>query len=72
MIAAKMAMNRIAPRLHCRSCAVEMTPAEVIRGGDPQLERAVQEALRLLEDQAVVRKAEPKPPVRARRPPVIQ
>jgi tricorn protease len=32
---------------------VEMTPALVIQGHDPQLERAVQEALRLLEDHAV-------------------
>ncbi|MCI0434395.1 MAG: PDZ domain-containing protein [Gemmatimonadetes bacterium] len=47
---------------------VEMTPKEVIAGGDPQLELAVQEALRLLETQAFDRKAEPPPPVRARRP----
>jgi tricorn protease len=47
---------------------VEMTPKEVIAGGDPQLERAVQEALRLLEESPVVLKPEPPPPVRSRRP----
>jgi tricorn protease len=47
---------------------VEMTPKDVIAGRDPQLERAVQEALRLLETQWFERKAEPPPPVRSRRP----
>lgn len=47
---------------------VRQTPAEVIAGRDPQLERAVQEALRLLETQAVELKPEPAPPVRWRRP----
>jgi tricorn protease len=53
----------VAPDIH-----VEMTPKEVIAGGDPQLERAVQEALRLLEQNPVVLRPEPPPPVRARRP----
>jgi len=48
--------------------AVEQAPKDVIAGRDPQLERAVQEALRLLETQAVTLKAEPAAPVRARRP----
>jgi tricorn protease len=52
--------------------AVEMTPAEVIKGGDPQLEAAVAEGLRLLREHPVERKAEPKPPVRARRPVIMQ
>lgn len=47
---------------------VRQTPAAVIAGRDPQLERAVQEALRLLETQAVELKPEPAPPVRWRRP----
>ncbi|HSM62240.1 MAG TPA: PDZ domain-containing protein, partial [Longimicrobiales bacterium] len=44
------------------------TPKEVAGGGDPQLEAAVEEALRLLETHAVELKAEPPPPVRYRRP----
>ncbi|UCF40672.1 MAG: PD40 domain-containing protein [Gemmatimonadota bacterium] len=47
---------------------VEQTPSQVIAGGDPQLERAVQEAMRLLETQAVEILPEPAAPVRARRP----
>lgn len=47
---------------------VRQTPADVIAGRDPQLERAVQEALRLLETQAVELRPEPAPPVRWRRP----
>ena len=47
---------------------IEMTPKEVINGGDPQLERAVQEALKLLLTQRFERKAEPPPPVLSRRP----
>ena len=54
----------VAPDIH-----VEMTPKDVIAGRDPQLERAVQEALRLLETQAFDRKPEPAPPIRSRRPP---
>jgi tricorn protease len=47
--------------------AVEQTPREVIAGHDPQLERAVQEALRVLPDKGPI-PAEPPAPVRARRP----
>ncbi|MCL6646000.1 MAG: PDZ domain-containing protein, partial [Dehalococcoidia bacterium] len=47
---------------------VEMTPKDVIAGRDPQLERAVDEALRLLRQHPVTMKPEPAPPVRARRP----
>lgn len=47
---------------------VEMTPKEVIQGRDPQLERAVEEALRLLEENPVKLKGEPAAPVRAVRP----
>jgi tricorn protease len=47
---------------------VQNDPRSVIAGRDPQLERAVQEALRLLEANPVVLKPEPAPPVRYRRP----
>jgi tricorn protease len=47
---------------------VEMTPKDVIAGRDPQLERAVQEALKLLETKRFVRKAEPPPPIYYKRP----
>ncbi len=47
---------------------VEYTPKEVIAGRDPQLERAVQEAMRLLRENPVEFKPEPAPPVRSRRP----
>ena len=47
---------------------VQQTPALVAQGRDPQLERAVQEALRLLEATPVKLLAEPAPPVRVRRP----
>lgn len=40
---------------------VENTPAEVIKGHDPQLERAVQEALKLLEQNPVRRVPRPAP-----------
>ncbi|MGI9065988.1 MAG: S41 family peptidase [Pyrinomonadaceae bacterium] len=40
---------------------VEYTPAEVIKGHDPQLERAVQEAIRLLELNPVPRVPRPAP-----------
>lgn len=40
---------------------VEYTPAEVIKGHDPQLERAVQEALRLLEQNPPLRVPRPAP-----------
>lgn len=48
--------------------AVEQTPLDVIRGRDPQLERAVQEALKLMETQGVELKPEPKAPIRYFRP----
>jgi len=48
---------------------VEMTPALVESGRDPQLERAVEEALRLLENgEGVDLIDEPAPPVRVQRP----
>ncbi len=47
---------------------VEQLPDKVIRGHDPQLERAVEEALRLLETEAIELKPEPDPPVRYKRP----
>jgi len=48
--------------------AVEQNPADVIKGRDPQLERAVQEALTLLKTQSVELKPEPAPPVKYKRP----
>ncbi len=48
---------------------VEYTPKEVIAGRDPQLRRAVEEAMRLLREKPVTHKPEPPPPVRSRRPP---
>jgi tricorn protease len=53
----------VAPDIEVRN-----DPRPVIEGHDPQLERAVQEALRLLETQRVVLKPEPPAPVRYRRP----
>jgi len=47
---------------------VEYSAAEVIKGHDPQLERAVQEALRLLEQSPVKRVARPAPINRAVKP----
>jgi tricorn protease len=47
---------------------VEQTPKDVIAGKDPQLEKAVQEALKLLETQSVELKPEPKAPIRYARP----
>lgn len=47
---------------------VQQTPADVINGKDPQLERAVQEALNLLKTQSVELKPEPAPPVKYKRP----
>jgi hypothetical protein len=43
-------------------------PLDVIKGRDPQLERAVQEALTLLKTQAVEIKPEPPAPVKYKRP----
>ena len=48
--------------------AVEQTPKDVIEGRDPQLERAVKEALRLLETEGIELKPEPKAPIRYFRP----
>lgn len=47
---------------------VEYTPAEVIKGHDPQLERAVQEAMKLLEKNPVHRVPRPAPIDRVSRP----
>lgn len=48
---------------------VEYTPAEVMRGHDPQLERAVQEAMKLLEQNPVRRVPRPAPIDRVSRRP---
>ena len=53
----------VAPDIEVRN-----DPAAVIAGGDPQLETAVREALRLLQTERVILKEEPAPPVRWRRP----
>ncbi len=53
----------VAPDIEVRN-----DPAPVIEGRDPQLEAAVQEALRLLQTEAIELKPEPAPPVRWRRP----
>ena len=53
----------VAPDIEVRN-----DPAPVIAGGDPQLERAVEEALRLLEERPVVLQDEPPSPMRYRRP----
>ncbi len=53
----------VAPDIEVRN-----DPKSVIEGGDPQLEAAVREALRLLETQRVELKAEPPAPIRYRRP----
>lgn len=42
-------------------------PAKVAKGQDPQLQRAVETALKMLPEQKLDRKAEPDPPVRWRR-----
>ena len=48
---------------------VEMIPEKVIKGQDPQLERAVEEALRLLQENPVEILPEPESPVRYKRAP---
>jgi tricorn protease len=48
---------------------VEYTPADVIAGHDPQLERAVQEGLKLLQQNPVKRVARPAPIDRTSKPP---
>jgi tricorn protease len=47
---------------------VENMPKEVIAGHDPQLERAVQEAMKMLQANPVRLKPEPPPPIRSKRP----
>ena len=47
---------------------VMQLPAEEAKGNDPQLIRAVQEALKLIETEGVKLKPEPDPPVRWKRP----
>ncbi|MGK0453186.1 MAG: tricorn protease [Paraglaciecola sp.] len=47
---------------------VHQTPKEVLLGKDPQLEKAVEEALRLLKGNEFKLKAEPKAPIRSKRP----
>ncbi|TVP51449.1 MAG: protease [Mongoliibacter sp.] len=47
---------------------IEQLPKLVIEGQDPQLEKSVQEALRLLETQGVELKSEPEAPIRYFRP----
>jgi tricorn protease len=47
---------------------IKNDPRPVIEGHDPQLERAVSEALKMLDTGRVTLKPEPPPPVRSRRP----
>ncbi len=47
---------------------VHMDPQNVLQGQDPQLEAAVEEALRLLETTSFEMKAEPAAPIRSKRP----
>jgi len=47
---------------------VHQTPKEVLAGKDPQLEKAVEEALRLLKGNEFILKKEPKAPIRSKRP----
>ena len=47
---------------------VIQTPKEVLNGNDPQLERAVAEAMRLLKNNEFELKPEPKAPIRSKRP----
>ena len=47
---------------------VIQTPKDVINGRDPQLEKAVEEAMKLLKTQEFKLKAEPKAPIRWKRP----
>ena len=53
----------VAPDIEVRN-----DPKPVIEGGDPQLEKAVAEALKRLETEKVEFKPEPAPPIRYRRP----
>tara|TARA_R110002126_G_scaffold277373_1_gene423182 strand:- start:23201 stop:26464 length:3264 start_codon:yes stop_codon:yes gene_type:complete len=47
---------------------VHQNPKEVLQGKDPQLEKAVEEALRLLKGNEFIMKPEPKAPIRSKRP----
>jgi len=47
---------------------VQQSPAEVIKGRDPQLERGVEEAMKLMKTQGIELKPEPPAPVKYRRP----
>ncbi len=47
---------------------VEQTPSAVLKGSDPQLERAVQEAMNLMKTKGVTLKPEPAAPIRYKRP----
>lgn len=47
---------------------VQQTPAELAKGKDPQLERGVEEALKLVKTQSLEIKPEPAPPIRYKRP----
>lgn len=47
---------------------VENWPKDLAAGRDPQLERAVEEAMRQLRERPVELKPEPAAPIRARRP----
>jgi tricorn protease len=47
---------------------VEYTPADVIKGHDPQLERAVQEAMAILKTKPALRVARPAPIDRTSKP----
>ena len=47
---------------------VQQTPLAIINGKDPQLERAVEEALKLLKTEEVKLMPEPAPPVKYKRP----
>ena len=46
---------------------VFQNPKDVIAGRDPQLERSVQELLKLLPTEGIELKSEPAPPIRYRR-----
>lgn len=47
---------------------VQQSPAEVIKGRDPQLERGVEEVMKLMKTQGIELKPEPPSPVKYRRP----
>ena len=47
---------------------VKQNPSDVLKGKDPQLERAVEEAMKLMKTQGIQLKPEPPAPVRYKRP----